>query len=251
MAEIACVVLPTYNEASNVGELVPRIFAQTGKIPTHELHVLIVDDDSPDGTADVVRRLMQQCPNLHLLLGEKKGLGVAYTRGFAHATKELHADLVFQMDADFQHDPSLLPLFVALSQYGFTLVIGSRFAPGGSTPDFGFRRRLMSKLATWLICRFGGIPRVNDCTSGFRCINAKVLGDCDLSGLSTRGYSFMSSLLCELLWSGAKVLEVPIVFGARKGGESKLTLGDQIEFLVNLLRLFARRMRRRSGKPAA
>ena len=166
VARIACVVLPTYNEASNVSELIPQIFAQAGKIPTHNLHVLVVDDNSPDGTADVVRRLMPQYPNLHLLSGEKKGLGVAFRRGFAYVREDLHADLVFQMDADFQHDPSLLPLFATLYQYGFTLLIGSRFVPGGSAPDFGFRRRLMSRVANWLVRMVGGVSGVHDCTSG-------------------------------------------------------------------------------------
>ena len=249
MAKIACVVLPTYNEAANVGELIPLIFAEAENIPTHELHVLVVDDNSPDGTADVVRRLMQERPKLHLLLGEKKGLGDAYTRGFAHATKDLQADLVIQMDADFQHDPTLLPLFITLSQYGFTLIIGSRFAPGGSTPNFALHQRLRSRLAALLVCKFGGIPRIKDCTSGFRCVSATLLRRCDLSGLSTRGYSFFSSLLCELMWGGAKVIEIPIVFGQRRGGKSKLAFKDQLEFLVNLFRLLRRRIRKGSRKP--
>ena len=243
MAKIACVVLPTYNEARNVSELISRIFAQAVKIPTHNLHVLVVDDNSPDGTAGIVHTLQQHWPNLHLLSGERKGLGVAYMRGFAYAMKELRADLVFQMDADFQHDPSLLPLFATLSESGFTLVIGSRFAPGGSTPDFDLRRKLMSRVATWLVRRMGGIGRITDCTSGYRCISAAVLRDCSLSGLSKRGYSFQSSLLCELLWRGAGVVEVPIEFGKRKGGESKLALRDQLEFLVNLPRLYLRHRR--------
>ncbi|MBZ5566121.1 MAG: polyprenol monophosphomannose synthase [Acidobacteriia bacterium] len=248
MTEVACVVLPTYNEASNVSKLIPRIFAQADHIPTHELHVLIVDDESPDGTSDVVRKLQQQWPHLHLLSGEKKGLGVAYTRGFDYATNELNAALVFQMDADFQHDPTLLPLFASLSQFGFSLVIGSRFGPGGSTPDFDFRRRLMSRVATWLVCRFGGVAGLRDCTSGYRCISTAILRNCDLSKLSTRGYSFQSSLLCELIWRGAKVIEIPIVFGKREAGESKLTFRDQLEFLVSLPRLFMTgRKRRRAG----
>ncbi len=245
MSEIACVVLPTYNEAPNVGELIARIFAQAAKIPTHDLHVLVVDDNSPDGTADIVRDLQQQWPNLHLLSGEKKGLGVAYARGFAYATAELHAGLVFQMDADFQHDPALLPRFVTLSQSGFNLVIGSRFAPGGSTPDFDLRRRLMSKVATWLVCRMGGLGCITDCTSGYRCIGGAILKNFDLSGLSTLGYSFQSSLLCELVWRGAKVIEIPIVFGKRTKGKSKLALSDQLEFLANLPRLLINRRKRR------
>lgn len=241
MAEKACVVLPTYNEAANIAELIPLIFAQAEKIPTHELHVLVVDDNSSDGTAEVVRSLMPGWAYLHLITGEKKGLGDAYTRGFAYALVEVQADLVFQMDSDFQHDPALLPLFAAHAACGFTLVIGSRFVPGGSTPDFGFIRRFLSKAAAHLIHAASGIPRIRDCTSGYRCIHGALLKRCNLSGLSTRGYSFQSSLLCELVWRGAKVIEVPIIFSPRKQGQSKLTFKDQREFVSNLFRIFARR----------
>ncbi len=241
MARTACVVLPTYNEAANASELVPLVFAQAEKMPGFDLHVLVVDDKSPDGTGEVVRKLMQRRPNLHLICGEKKGLGDAYQRGFAFALGDLQADIVFQMDSDFQHDPALLPRFAALIEEGFTLVIGSRFVPGGSTPDFGFIRRSLSTTAARLIHAAGGIPRIRDCTSGYRCISGDLLRQCDLSGLSTRGYSFQSSLLCELFWRGAKVVEIPITFSPRKQGRSKLTFKDQREFAFNLLRIRKRR----------
>ena len=234
MSRVACVVLPTFNEAQNVRVLVPRIFEQAAAVPTHELHVLVVDDESPDGTASEVRTLMSRFPRLHLLTGPKRGLGAAYQRGFEHALRELQPELVFQMDADLQHSPSLIPLFVTLANHGFSLVIGSRFAPGGSTPDFSFRRRCMSLLGNWMIRFFGGLTRIRDCTSGYRCIRASLLRECDLSHLSTRGYSFMSSLLYELLRNGARPIEVPITFGARGHGDSKLTLRDQLEFLLNV-----------------
>jgi dolichol-phosphate mannosyltransferase len=237
MKSIGCLLLPTYNEAENVRVVVPRIFEQAGKIPTHDLHVVVVDDNSPDGTATVVREFMDTFPNLHLLTGEKRGLGEAYKRGMAHALNDLHADLIFEMDADLQHDPSLLPLFVTLANNGFSLVIGSRFVTGGATPNFPRHRRLISLLGTWLVRLFGGLPALTDCTSGYRCIKADVVARCDLRGLATRGYSFQSSLLCELIRNGARVIEVPIVFHERKQGQSKLSFRDQIDFLLNLLRL--------------
>ncbi|MGV7223150.1 MAG: glycosyltransferase [Nitrospinales bacterium] len=234
---IACIVLPTYNEADNISVIIPKIFKQQKRIESHELHVLVVDDNSPDGTRYVVEDLIPNYPGLHLITGPKQGLGEAYKRGMAWAIDNINPDLIFEMDADLQHDPDLIPLFITLTSYGFSLVIGSRFAPGGSTPDFSFRRRLISRIGNWLIRFLGGIPRITDCTSGYRCIKAELIRKCDLSYLSTRGYSFQSSLLCELIRNGARVVEIPIIFLDRKIGESKLSLRDQIEFLLNIPRL--------------
>jgi dolichol-phosphate mannosyltransferase len=231
--KIACVILPTYNEAQNVSVLIPKIFEQADKMSTHELHVLVVDDNSPDGTREVVRKYTDEYRSLHMITGEKKGLGEAYKRGMAFALSKLKPEIVFQMDADLQHDPSLLPLFVNLHNHGFSLVIGSRFAPGGST-DFPLHRKLLSLTGNWLIRFVGGLPRLRDCTSGYRCIRADLLEKCDFSNLSTRGYSFQSSLLFELLRNGARAVEIPIIFSARLYGESKLSFRDQVEFLTNL-----------------
>jgi dolichol-phosphate mannosyltransferase len=170
MNKIVCVIIPTYNEAANLPELLPRIFEQQAKIPTHEVHVLVVDDNSPDGTAMVVGEWMKQNPRIQLLSGQKNGLGEAYKRGIAHAIKSLDPELILQMDADQQHDPTLIPLFVALTEYGFTVVIGSRFAPGAGKPALSFCRRLISRLGTILVRLAAGLPRLQDCTSGYRCI---------------------------------------------------------------------------------
>jgi len=229
-----CLILPTYNEAENISFIINSIFDQQKKISSYDLHILVVDDNSPDGTGSIVQKLMEEHPNLHLISGEKKGLGEAYKRGMGHALKKLSPDLIFEMDADGQHDSNLIPLFVTLADHGFSLVIGSRFAPGGETPDFSLRRKIISLVGNWMIRFLGGIPRIKDCTSGFRCIKADLIPKCNLNFLSTRGYSFQSSLLCELLRNGAKVIEVPIVFPDRKYGISKLCLNDQIEFLLNI-----------------
>jgi dolichol-phosphate mannosyltransferase len=176
-----------------------------------------------------------------MITGKKRGLGDAYKRGIDYAIETLDSNIIFEMDADLQHDPALLPLFVILSNQGFSLVIGSRYAPGGSTPDFSLWRRLLSLSGNWLLRFFGGLPRIRDCTSGFRCIKTDLLKKCDLSFLSTRGYSFQSSLLFELLRNGARVVEIPIAFPDRIHGESKLRFRDQAEFLLNIFKIrFAR-----------
>lgn len=241
--KIACVVLPTYNEAANIPIVIPAIFRQRDRIATHDLHVLVVDDNSPDGTQDMVRGLQSQFPGLHLVTGPKQGLGEAYKRGMAWAIEQLKPELLFEMDADLQHDPDLIPLFIILMDYGFDVVIGSRFAPGGDTPDFSFRRKLISRVGNWMIRFLGGIPRIADCTSGYRCIRADLIQKCDLSFLSTRGYSFQSSLLCEFIRNKARVVEIPIIFRDRNHGESKLSLRDQVEFLLNIPRLRFNRSR--------
>jgi dolichol-phosphate mannosyltransferase len=235
---VACIILPTYNEAENVTQVIPAVFRQAAKISgSHDLHVLVVDDDSPDGTYAVVRALQRDYKNLHVIGGMKRGLGDAYKRGIRYALRHLSPDVIIQMDADGQHDPEKLPQFIALSNSGFSLVIGSRLAPGGETPDFSLWRQFLSHFGNWLIRSLGGVRKIHDCTSGFRCIRADVVKECDLSRLSTRGYSFQSSLLCEMMRHNATFIEVPILFKPRMHGNSKLAFRDQLEFLLNIIKI--------------
>ncbi len=231
----ACIVLPAYNEASSLNVLIPSIFDGTSSIPNLEMHVLVVDDRSPDGSAGVVRELQAAYRNLHLLSGPKKGLGDAYRRGFAWALSNLAPDLVFQMDADLQHDPSMIPEFVKKSRAGYTLVIGSRFVEKGRTPGYSAFRRCQSKMGSWLIRTVMGVRGVRDCTSGYRCIDAGLLARCDLGILSSDGFSFQGQLLDELVRNGAKWTEIPIIFRRREYGHSKLSNRDRIGFLADLL----------------
>lgn len=235
---IACVILPTYNEIENVTQVIPAVFQQAAKISgSHDLHVLVVDDDSPDGTYAAVQKLQREYKNLHVIGGMKRGLGDAYKRGIKYALKHLSPDVIIQMDADGQHDPEKLPQFIALSNSGFSLVIGSRLAPGGETPDFSLWRKFLSHFGNWLIRSLGGVRKIHDCTSGFRCIKADVVKECDLTHLSTRGYSFQSSLLCEMMRHNATFIEVPILFKPRMHGISKLAFRDQLEFLLNIVKI--------------
>jgi len=233
----ACVVLPTYNEAENIESITKAIFAMQSNIDTHQLYVIVVDDNSPDGTQEIVKKQMQKNPYLRLVTGNKVGLGDAYKRGISFAISTFNPDLLLQMDADGQHDPTLIPKFINLVNDGFSLVIGSRYVPGGSTPDFSYWRKFLSIVGNFLIRHLGKASNVQDCTSGFRCIKANLLPKCNMDGLSTRGYSFQSLLVCELIRNGAKPIEVPIIFKDRVKGKSKLTLRDQIEFLVSITKI--------------
>jgi len=250
---IACLVLPTYNERSNLGVVLPRILEQASRVASHELHVLVVDDNSPDGTGEVVREAMGSNPNLHLLSGEKRGIGDAYKRGMAYAMDRLGAVLVLEMDADGQHDPALLPIFIGLCAEGESrLVIGSRFLPGAAMPEFGPGRRALSYTGSFLVRLCCGVGAVSDCTSGYRCFPTELLRRCrlDFYRLPTRGYSFQTAILFELVTHGAKVVEIPLVFAPRLDGESKLKLRDCFEFLITLGGLTLRRFIGLSARPA-
>ena len=232
-----CFVLPTYNEEENIENIIQQILKEEKNQSKHTFSILVVDDNSTDETQTIVQRYISLNSKVHLVTGQKKGLGDAYKRGFKYALNDLKADLIFQMDSDGQHDTSLIPDFVSYIEEGKDVVIGSRFVEGGTTPDFSFSRLLMSKVGNLLVRYVGGITQLQDCTSGYRAIRASYLKELDFSYLSTRGYSFQSSLICDLAWRGANISEIPIEFSSRQGGESKLALRDQIEFLLNIPRL--------------
>ena len=232
-----CFVLPTYNEEENIENIIQQILIEEKNQSKHTFSILVVDDNSTDETQAIVQRYTSLNSKVHLVTGQKKGLGDAYKRGFNYALNDLQADLIFQMDSDGQHDTSLIPHFVSSIEEGRDVVIGSRFVEGGTTPDFSFSRLLMSKVGNLLVRYVGGITQVKDCTSGYRAIRASYLKELDFSYLSTRGYSFQSSLICDLAWRGANISEIPIEFSSRQGGDSKLAFRDQIEFLLNIPRL--------------
>ena len=230
----ACVVIPTLNEAKNIKKLIPKIFDQQLNIEDHELYVLLVDGDSKDGTKSVALSLKEDYPNLDIITCADRGLGKAYKAGFKHTINTLNPDYIFEMDADGQHDPAMIPIFLNLIQNGNDCIIGSRFVAGGKLINFSFKRKLMSKVGNFLIRIIGGIPGIADCTSGYRCIKTSFIKKCTFKYLLTTGYAFQSSLISELVRQNAKIIEYPIVFNERNHGESKLRLSDQIDFLINL-----------------
>ena len=227
------IILPTYNERGNIVALLASLQDQFGRL-RHDMHVLVVDDNSPDGTADLVRYAMQQSPNLHLLTGAKAGLGAAYIRGMQHAIGELRADVVFEMDADFSHDPADVPRLLAALEGGADFVIGSRHVKGGSIPaEWSTWRKWNSAGGNWVARYVAGLYGIRDCTAGFRAIRASILRQIDFSDLRVKGYAFQVALLHQAVTQGAVVKEVPVHFVDRKYGQSKLGLGDITEFIMN------------------
>jgi dolichol-phosphate mannosyltransferase len=229
------IILPTYNERGNIAALLTSLQHQFCCL-RHEMHILVVDDNSPDGTATLVRQAMRDQPNLHLITGEKTGLGAAYTRGMLYAIGELGADVVFEMDADFSHDPADVPRLLAPleDEDSADFVIGSRHVRGGSIPaEWSVWRKLNSTVGNWVARYVVGLYGIRDCTAGFRAIRASILRQIDFSALRVKGYAFQVALLHQAVTLGAVVKEVPVHFIDRKQGQSKLGLSDIVEFVFN------------------
>lgn len=230
----AIVVLPTYNEKENIVLMLKRIIEQQPKITSHILEVLVVDDSSPDGTGRIVREISDINPQIHVITGKKQGLGRAYIRGFQHALYELHADVVFEMDADFSHNPNDLPRLLAEINHGADFVIGSRYVNGGTIPsEWTMLRVLNSKIGNFFARTIAGLSEIKDCTGGFRAIRASLLKRIDLENLSVKGYAFQMSLLHEAKLEDARFKEIPIHFTDRVRGESKIRIKDITEFMTS------------------
>lgn len=229
------IVIPTYNERNNILGLIEAIKKQKKYLPKKMTYsLLIVDDSSPDGTGDVVRMLAKRYANVYLLQGRKRGLGVAYIRGFRYAMNHMAADIVIQMDADLSHNPGDIPRLLSSISKDTNFVIGSRYVTGGAVDkEWPLRRRINSSVANFLARHIAGIKGVDDCTSGFRAIQASFLKKIDLQAVGATGYSFQMNLLHAACRAGAVVAEVPITFADRTEGHSKMRLYDILEFVVN------------------
>ena len=211
------ICLPTYNERENLEPMVRAL----GGLGIEGLEVLVVDDNSPDGTGEIADRLAIELPWVHLLHRERKeGLGPAYLAGFRHAL-ELGADLVFEMDCDFSHDPEDVPRLLAATEDA-DLVLGSRYVPGGGTRNWGLVRRFISRggsLYAQALLQLG----IRDLTGGFKCYRRRVLETIDLDGISSLGYAFQIETTYRALRAGFRVVEVPIQFSDREVGGSKMS----------------------------
>ena len=229
------VVIPTYDEIRNVAPMAKAVLG--AGVPGLEL--LFVDDNSPDGTGAAIEELMKAEPRLRCLHRPgKEGLGRAYVAGFAKAL-EMGADLVIQMDCDFSHDPKDLPRLVeaAAGRDGSAdLVIGSRYVPGGSTPGWPFRRRLISRAGGVFIRTVTGLP-LRDPTGGFKCWRAETLRKIDFPTVGSKGYSFQLEMNHRAWKAGCTIREIPISFTDRVEGYSKITPSIATESVKIALRL--------------
>ncbi|HEX7456740.1 MAG TPA: polyprenol monophosphomannose synthase [Candidatus Nanoarchaeia archaeon] len=232
------IVLPTYKERENVVRLIPELFEQFKNARRHHFEILVVDDESPDRTAEAVKELAKKLPGIHLLTGKKQGLGAAYIRGFKYAINKLKADVLVEMDADFSHLPQDVPRLIEQIEKGADFVIGSRYIRGGKVPeDWNFFRRANSRWGNRFARYLAGIDDVRDCTSGFRAIKREVLDKINLDKLKVRGYSFQMNLLYKAFVNGAKIKEIPIDFQERTWGHTKLGPSDILEFMWNSVKL--------------
>lgn len=234
------ILMPTYNERENVKILIPKIFSLLPQIS-----ILVIDDNSPDGTAGAVKSMMAQYPNLLILeRPQKTGLGDAYKDAIGKVIGHSEIRAVITMDADGSHDPIYLPKFLAKIQDN-DLVIGSRYIPGGGIESWEQWRRDLSKFGNWYAKFFTGLP-VRDLTAGFMCIKRESLEKIDLAKISSAGYSFLIELKFYLVRQAkARAIEVPIIFKSRFGGESKLSHQIIREGIKTPLRFFWARICRK------
>jgi len=210
-------ILPTYNERENIGPLVEEIFLLLPKIS-----ILVVDDNSPDGTAAAVKKLQAQYSNLSLLERPvKNGLGGAYIEGFKKLLADPDIKNIVMMDADFSHNPKYLPQMIAEAE-NYGLVIGSRYIKSGGIAKWELWRKILSAGGNFYVRILLG-RRVHDWTGGFNCIKADYLRKVNMDKIDLSGYAFIMGLKYFLIKAGANAKEIPIVFEARRGGESKLS----------------------------
>jgi dolichol-phosphate mannosyltransferase len=234
----ALLCLPTYDERDN---LEPMLRALAGVLGPDD-RVLVIDDDSPDGTGELADRLAAELPFVDVLHRERKdGLGRAYVAGFRVALEQ-GAELVLEMDCDFSHDPQDVPRLIAAA-VDADLVLGSRYVPGGGVRDWGLVRRLISRAAS-LYTRLLLMP-VHDATGGFKCFRREVLEQLDLDAITSRGYMFQIETTFRARRAGFRVVEIPITFADREVGGSKMSGAIVAEAIwkVPALRLAALRSR--------
>jgi dolichol-phosphate mannosyltransferase len=229
----ATVCLPTYNERENVERMV-RALGELG------VRVLVIDDNSPDGTGEIADRLAASHDFVSVLhRGRKEGLGPAYLAGFSRALAD-GAELILEMDCDFSHDPRDVPRLIEAAEAGADLVLGSRYVPGGSIPNWGFVRRFISR-GGCIYAQLWLQTGVRDLTGGFKCYRRRVLESIDRDAIHSKGYAFQIETTYRTLRKRFRVLEVPITFVDREEGGSKMSRAIVLEAIwkVPLIRLQA------------
>ena len=232
------VIIPTYNESQNIGNLINVIDSLD-----IDLDFLIIDDNSPDRTYDIVKEIMKENSRVNLIVQDKKaGLGTAYKKGFNWAIVNDY-DKIIQIDADMSHDPNSIPQLIKESQHN-DLIIGSRYIKGVNVVNWPMSRLLLSYFANIYVKILTWMP-VNDSTSGYKCISIEVLKSIDLSKVQSQGYSFQIEINFLAYVKGFKIKEIPIIFHDRTVGESKMSKSIILEAIFMVPRLALKRFFRR------
>ena len=225
------VMLVSYNEVENIGKMLEELEIKIiPAIKDYNINILVADDNSPDGTAEIVKKMMKQYKNIFITSGKKEGIGKAFKRGVRYAIDEIGADAVIKMDADFQHNPGYIIDLIAKYREGYEYVIGSRYIKGGAVPrEWGFYRRVLSKyggLFTRILLFFPFIGLIKDVSSGFKLVSVKnVLNRVDLKKISS-GYYYTTQLLYQAVEIKARLIEIPIRFDIRADGKTKMPLSN-------------------------
>ena len=227
------IIIPTYNEKENIENIIRKVFSLE-----NQFNILIIDDGSPDNTAQIVKNLQNEFSN-KLFIEErtgKLGLGTAYIHGFKWALKNNY-DFIFEMDADFSHDPEDLPrLLHACTNEGGDLAIGSRYVKGVNIVNWPMSRLLMSYFASKYVKTITGMP-INDSTAGFKCYSRKVLEKINLDSIEFVGYAFQIEMKFKSWKYGFKIKEVPVIFTDRQEGSSKMSGGIFYEALFGVIKM--------------
>lgn len=233
----AVVILPTYNERDNIGKLIDKIQEQFARLPNYHMRILVVDDNSPDGTQTIVRKLMRRYDNVDMITGPKEGLGKAYIRGMDHAISKLNADIVYEMDADFQHHPKQIPQFLRKLEQGYDIVVGARYIKGGSVPkNWGLHRKIFSRAGNLIVRLVLMRFHHHEWTNGYRIIRSSTYLQVRDKLLAYTGYTFQVAFLHQALLLGKRIGEIPNKFDERRYGRSKI--GS--EYVKNLLLYLAK-----------
>jgi len=228
------IVTATYNEKDNIGKFVSIVEEEVfPRIKHHQLYILVADDQSPDGTEEVVRSFMKKYKNLEINSGPKRGLGAAYVRSMSYAIEKMGADVVISIDADLQHDPHTIPAFIKKIEEGYDVVSGTRYSEGGSMPkNWPFQRKMFSVIGNFTVRAITGRFYLHDWTGGYRAIKKEVFLKEREKVRPYQGYTFQVAFLYKSLEDGYKAGEVPIHFKDRTLGNSKIA---PLEYIINLL----------------
>ena len=234
------VIIPTYNEKENIEKIIRAVFALDGLY-----NIIVIEDGSPDGTGDIVKRLQEEFPERLFMIQRagKQGLGTAYITGFKWAIAHRY-DFIFEMDADFSHNPDDLPKLYRTCKEGADLAIGSRYCNGISVINWPIGRVIMSYYASVYVRKVLGM-NVYDTTAGFKCYKRKVLETIDLDNVKMKGYGFQIEMKYSTYKLGFKIVEVPIIFVDRKEGTSKMSSGIFGEAFWGVLKMRMRKIKPR------